>query len=76
MINGVLDEKGNYIYLSQDEINKLCLEIQTNGEVDTHEDFVNICNKIISLSINEAVRLVCFFIDKTIYFFIIIFIST
>ncbi|SCM22414.1 conserved Plasmodium protein, unknown function [Plasmodium berghei] len=54
MINGVLDEKGNYIYLSQDEINKLCLEIQTNGEVDTHEDFVNICNKIISLSINEA----------------------
>lgn len=56
MINGVLDEKGNYIYLSQEEINKLCLEIQTNGEVDTHEDFVNICNKIISLSINEAVR--------------------
>ncbi|SBT35230.1 conserved Plasmodium protein, unknown function [Plasmodium ovale wallikeri] len=53
MINGVLDEKGNYIYLSQEEINKLCFEIQTKGKVNTHEDFVNICNKVISLSIND-----------------------
>ncbi|KNC36690.1 hypothetical protein PFLG_02054 [Plasmodium falciparum RAJ116] len=53
MINGVLDEKGNYIYLSQEEINKLCFEIQSKGKVNTHDDFVKICNKVISLSVND-----------------------
>lgn len=53
MINGILDDKGNYIYLSQEEINKLCYEVENQGKVNTHEDFVKLCNNVISLNVED-----------------------
>lgn len=56
MIQGVMDTEENYIYLSQEEVTKLCVEILSIEKIKTHEDFVEICNKVISLSINDQVR--------------------
>ncbi|KMZ99614.1 hypothetical protein PVNG_05212, partial [Plasmodium vivax North Korean] len=53
MIQGVMDTEENYIYLSQEEVTKLCVEILSIEKIKTHEDFVEICNKVISLSIND-----------------------
>ncbi|ANQ08160.1 Uncharacterized protein PCOAH_00025230 [Plasmodium coatneyi] len=53
MIQGVMDMEENYIYLSQEEVTKLCVEILSIEKIKTHEDFVEICNKVISLSIND-----------------------
>ncbi|GAW80974.1 hypothetical protein PGO_091740 [Plasmodium gonderi] len=53
MIQGVMDKEENYIYLSQEEVTKLCMEILSIEEIKTQEDFVEICNKVISLRIND-----------------------
>lgn len=58
MLTGVIDERGKYIYITQQEFEAVMNYIKIKGRVNK-ADLLQECNNLIKLDPSESVRPVC-----------------
>lgn len=52
---GVLDDRGRFLCLTEDELERLAAALKSQGRFSKESDLVNACNRIIRLTPSEEV---------------------